>query len=144
MEHHNEYNDYNNNEYNDNEYNDNEYNDNETKQNKNINININIFDSIDNINKLNKINDSQTFATNYINVKQEITQIDADLSVDLTAQYENYNIQELFNLIETKYNNINSSNSDYLEPIELNKYLTIIKILESKLQNETMNWNEIE
>ena len=119
--------------------------DNITNNNTNVLLednSINIFDIIDEIEQLNKTSDSYIFASNYSEIKQKITMVDEELSLDLTAQYEHYSIQELFNLIETKYNDVNMSNLE-LKPIELNKFLSIIKILEIKLQNENINWNEI-
>lgn len=114
--------------------------------NPNSNPNINILETIEKIESLNKITDSHIFASNYSSIKQEISIIDEQLSTDLVAQYENYNIQELFNLIETKYNSMcaasSEQNQNQLEPIELNQYLTIVKILEEKLQNQNINWNE--
>lgn len=82
------------------------------------------------------------FIKNYGRLKEEIENTDKILSdakdtENLEAKYSNLTIGELFNLIE-----INSEylkNPEKLQTYKFKQLLIITKILENKLNNETMN-----
>lgn len=120
--------------------------------NNNKNIDIVSMDIENNISSLYSISkelevlgsekEKDEFIKNYGRLKEEIENTDKILSdakdtEHLEAKYSNLTIGELFNLIE-----INSEylkNPEKLQTYKFKQLLIITKILENKLNNETMN-----
>lgn len=118
-------------------------------------VNNNNIDNIDNIDVVDKIyigdlitklenlgkeKEKNDFIKNYAQLKHQIEKTDSilnDINNNTDINYSNYSIQELFNIIESNSDIL--SNPNNLDIFELKKFIKISKILENKLESESIN-----
>lgn len=99
-----------------------------------------IVELMNKLNNLGEEKDKNDFITNYSTLKEQIEKTDAILSGENNIDEKIYhlkNINELFNILEL--NNEFITNPEKLEISKLKELLVITKILEEKLNVETMN-----
>ena len=120
-----------------------------TNTNTNSNINTNkivsnenkdfILSLINNLENLGSEKEKDEFIKNYAKLKEQIEKTDNILSLndDTEPDYNSYNIQELFSILETNSQSI--SNPEKLETSQLRMLLIVSKILEEKINIETIN-----
>ena len=110
----------------------------QSENNKNINIEkIYIMNLISQLDNLGGEKDKDDFIKNYSKLKEKIDITDLILANDDEKDYNTYNIQELFNILESNSELI--SKPDKLDVQTLKLLTKITKILEDKLNIETMN-----
>lgn len=121
--------------------------------NFNKDINMNNMDNIDNMDEiyivdliskldnLSKETEKNDFIKNYAELKHQIEKTDFilnnDNNDDIGENYNNCTIQELFNIIESNSDILVNPNK--LDIIQLKKFIKISKILENKLESESIN-----
>lgn len=96
-----------------------------------------IMDLISQLDNLGGEKDKDEFIKNYSKLKEQIEKTDFILSNNDDQDYSTYNIQELFNILESNSKLI--SKPDKLDIQTLKTLIKISKILEDKLSVETMN-----
>ncbi len=97
-----------------------------------------IMDLISELDKLGGEKDKDDFIKNYSQLKEQIEKTDFILSNnDDDQDYNTYEIQDLFNILESNSELI--SKPEKLDVHTLKKLTKISKILEDKLSIETMN-----
>jgi recombinational DNA repair protein RecR len=101
-----------------------------------------IYDLINNLEKLGNEKEKEQFIKNYAILKEQIELTDKllnqSIEIDNLEQYYNsLNVKEIFEILENESENIN--NPEKLETTKLKKLLMMTKILEEKLNLETIN-----
>ena len=117
---------------------------NNTNTNTNIDIkNLSIIELITNINTIGCEKNKSEFIQNYSYYKEVINIIDNILieNNDNKNDYDNKNINELFEILETYHDKI--SCPENINPIDLQKMMLLVKIIEYKLENDKINITEI-
>jgi hypothetical protein len=107
--------------------------------NNNMDNPIYISDLIDDLENLGKEKEKDEFIKNYAKLKEQIKITDNILGSidDIEPDYNTYTIQELFTILESNSQFI--SNPNKLKTSQLKTLLNITKILEEKLNTETIN-----
>ena len=99
---------------------------------------INIIDLISQLDILGKEKNKDDFIKNYLVLKEQIEKTDKILENNTdSSRYNSYSIQELFGILES--NSELLSNPDILDVSKLKMLLDVSKILENKLEIETIN-----
>lgn len=96
-----------------------------------------IMDLISQLENLGVEKDKYDFIKNYSKLKEQIKKTDLILENDDDQDYNKYNIQELFNILESNSDLI--SKPEKIDVQTLKSLIKISKILEDKLSIETMN-----
>lgn len=96
-----------------------------------------IMDLISKLDNLGGEKDKDDFIKNYSHLKEQIEKTDFILANNDDHDYNTYNIQELFNILESNSELI--SKPEKLDIYTLKILAKISKILEDKLSIETMN-----
>lgn len=96
-----------------------------------------IMDLISKLDNLGGEKDKDDFIKNYSNLKEQIQKTDFILGNNDDQDYKSYNIQELFNILESNSELI--SKPEKIDVQTLKTLIQISKILEDKLELEKLN-----